>query len=549
MPYDHLKTPESTKKGPDMSGRNRWALAMHGGAGEISDKTSIPARMEAFTAIEEEGRKMLSGGASALDTVQHVVSLLEDCKYFNAGRGSVFTHTGTHEMDACIMDGTAMTTGACANVGNVRNPIKLARVIAENTQHCLLAGVGAEALGAQHGIEREDNIFFYQEERYQQLLAARKTGEVVLDHGGALRPEPGSRASMRPEEVGVVDRSNQRTKREAKLATADAASAAMHAAAEAEELGFVSEEKFSTVGCVARDIYGNLAAAGSTGGLCNKQPGRVGDTPIVCAGVYANSKTCAIACTGHGETFLKNAVAYDIHARMKYAGKGMSQAMNEAIMKSLPAHTGGCVGVSADGDAYASYNTSGMFTGISDHTGRVEVYHKEDLSSEAAVHFEIVPQVVDPFTSTGVLKVLYERGTGGAKTTLRIAVGPAVPLDPAMLGSQPTAFWAPRKDGLTKLHTLIMVTTPPPPPNMSRTSSFSSITSFTHGSDTGGESDAEQSEGEDEPEPVEVRCATTNPKKKLHCAIMLQRQMQQHGRTLNFAMPSLAWGQAGLDAS
>ena len=454
MAYRHTSGPEALPegvRGPDSSGSGRWAMAMHGGAGEISDKSSVPARMAEFTSIEAAGRKMLSEGATAMDTVEYVVSLLEDCVYFNAGRGSVFTHTGTHEMDACIMDGTLLRTGACSNVHNIRNPIKLARVVAEKTQHCLLSGPGAEALADKHNVTSEDNAYFHTDERYKQLLAARKTGEVVLDHGGALRQDTRSYAETKPSLIasnavgrphhGTDPHTPRQKLRDAKLRSADQESAQMRAAAEGEALGFVSEEKFSTVGCVCRDKYGNLAAAGSTGGLCNKQPGRVGDTPIVGAGVFANSSTCAVACTGHGETFLKNSVAFDVHSRIKLAGMAMSEAMNTIMLHELPPHTGGIVGVSAEGEAYACYNTSGMFTGLSDWTGKVEVYHKEDLSVDRAISKRIVPHVVDSFISTGTLKVLYLHNAGGVSKLL-VPVSPAMATDPINMVQEPSVFWA-----------------------------------------------------------------------------------------------------------
>jgi beta-aspartyl-peptidase (threonine type) len=177
---------------------NRWSLAIHGGAGEISDKASIPVRYAVFKEIVEQGRAMLEDGATALDTCEFVVAQLEDCEYFNAGRGSVFTHVGTHEMDACIMDGTGMQTGAVSNVHNVRNPVKLARVVANHTQHVLLSGMGAEALATQHDIVREDNAYFHTTERYNQLLKARRDNSVVLDHGGALQQDKQSYAKMKP---------------------------------------------------------------------------------------------------------------------------------------------------------------------------------------------------------------------------------------------------------------------------------------------------------------------------------------------------------------
>jgi hypothetical protein len=179
--------------------------------------------------------------------------------------------------------------------------------------------------------------------------------------------------------------------------------------------------------------------------------------------VYANSKTCAIACTGHGETFLKNSVAFDVHSRIKLAGMPMSEAMTQIMMMELPAHTGGLVGVSAEGEAYACYNTSGMFTGISDWTGRVEVYHKEDLSVAAAVSKRIVPHIIDNFASTGALKVLYMHSAGSVSKLL-VPVSPAMACDPIMMVQEPSVFWteplaitAAGKMPRMALFTLIMV--------------------------------------------------------------------------------------------
>jgi len=182
--------------------------------------------------------------------------------------------------------------------------------------------------------------------------------------------------------------------------------------------GITGEDKFGTVGCVVRDLYGNLAAAGSTGGLCNKMSGRVGDTPIFGSGIYANSATCAIACTGHGESFIKNSVAYDIHARMQYLKSPLQVAMSETIMHTLPPETGGAVGVDCDGAAFAVYNTQGMFTGIADNTGRFEVWHKEDLRVSDNEEAEVFKTFVDPFDSRGTLKILFTQKVGKTSQVL-----------------------------------------------------------------------------------------------------------------------------------
>ncbi|EKX42815.1 hypothetical protein GUITHDRAFT_73624 [Guillardia theta CCMP2712] len=311
-------------------GRSSKAMiTVTGGAGAINDVASIPARLQEFSAAFEKGISMLKEGATAIEVVQEVVVMLEDSAYFNAGRGSVFTNAGTHEMDASVMDGTTGNAGAVCNVSNVRNPVRLARAVATSTQHVLLCGSGAESLAPNHGIRIEDNHYFFTNERYEQLKLARIQKRVVLDHGTEMEQHSGS--------VGIA-----------------APSIFSHLGIDSEGK---KQHKFGTVGCVARDKYGNLAAAGSTGGLTNKQPGRIGDTPIIGAGIYANSTTCA------GETFIKNCVAHDVYARMNYQGLPLAAAIDEVILNVLPPETGGMIGVDSNGKVHASYNTAGMFTG------------------------------------------------------------------------------------------------------------------------------------------------------------------------------------------
>eukprot|EP00037_Helgoeca_nana_P020823 m.207869 g.207869 ORF g.207869 m.207869 type:complete len:568 (+) comp25408_c0_seq3:324-2027(+) len=416
--------------GPNPDGQ--WGMAVHGGAGAITDTSTLSARTEAFTGIVTRGRDLLASGATAVEVCIAVVAELEDCIYFNAGRGSVFTHTGTHEMDACIMDGTSMAAGAVANVSNTRNPIKLAAAVATGTQHVLMVGLGAEALAPKFGIQREDSRFFFSEERYAQLKVARATQSVVLDHGGALEANTNSYATVSPDVFALTSTSPDPD------TSTPSDDLPVAATATATDLKWAGEEKFSTVGCVVRDAYGNLASAGSTGGLCNKQPGRVGDTPIPGAGVYANSKTCAVACTGHGETFIKHSVAYDIHARMAYKNDSLQEAMTDVILHTLPPETGGCVGVDSNAEAFALYNTQGMFSGLADSRGRFDVWHRRDLGTPAALAASVVPDVVDPFTSHGVMTVQVARALGTVSRVLVTASqDQAKALDGALLATPP----------------------------------------------------------------------------------------------------------------
>lgn len=291
-------------------------IAIHGGAGAIT-RTQLSAQkeleyVEALSGIVEYAQKMLEQGASALDVVTEAVRQLEECPLFNAGIGSVFTADETHELDACVMDGYSLQTGAVAGVKHIRNPIIAARHVLEQSPHVLLIGEGAETFAQQQGMERVDNALFSTDERYQQLLMARAQGEVSLDH-----------------DAPPLDESR----------------------------------KMGTVGAVARDKNGNLAAATSTGGMTNKLPGRVGDSPLVGAGCYANNASVAVSCTGTGEVFIRTLAAYDIAALMEYGNLSLHDACERVVMEKLPAlgGSGGVIAIDNEGNVVLPFNSEGMY--------------------------------------------------------------------------------------------------------------------------------------------------------------------------------------------
>ena len=292
----------------------KFTIAIHGGAGTISRKSMTPEKEAAyFKALNEAidaGYRILEKKGNALDAVKAAVIELENNILFNAGKGSVFTNTGTHEMDASIMDGKDLSAGAVAAVKNIRNPIELAYTVMKKSEHVFLIGNGAEEFAKQNGIAFEPDEYFYSEFRYKQLLKTKKDNKTALDHS--------------------VD---------------------------------TEDKKFGTVGAVACDVNGNLAAATSTGGMTNKQFGRVGDSPIIGIGTYANNKTCAISCTGHGEPFIKAVAAYDVSCLMEYKGFSLEKAMNKVVMKKLVKidGEGGMIGVDAKGNASLIFNCEGMY--------------------------------------------------------------------------------------------------------------------------------------------------------------------------------------------
>ena len=290
-----------------------YALALHGGAGTIS-KSALTQTIESEykTALLEalaKGEAILKNGGSALLAVEQTVVSLENCPLFNAGKGAVFTHNKTHEMDACIMDGKTLSAGAVAGAKGIKNPISLSKAVMEQSEHVLIAGAGVQEFAKQIGVEVIDDTYFYTEHRYQQLMQIIDSNQAMLDHSVEI------------------------------------------------------PKKMGTVGAVALDSEGNLAAATSTGGMTNKRFGRIGDSPIVGAGTYANNETCAISCTGHGEFFIRVVVAYDVHALMAYKGLTLQQATDEVVMNKLKTFggEGGLIAIDHLGNIAMPFNSEGMY--------------------------------------------------------------------------------------------------------------------------------------------------------------------------------------------
>ncbi len=329
---------------------NNIALALHGGAGTILRSLMTPElEREYRTGLEDalrKGWKILSRGGSSLDAVEETVCTLEDFHLFNAGRGSVFTHDGKNEMDASIMDGRTLDAGAIAFVRNVKNPIKLARLVMERTPHILLAGEGANEFAREMNVEFADDAYFYTEHRYQQLLKARDEGVVELDHTAdeeaILSRKVGSNALRAVVPAGRNDRTTELTE---------------NSEQERNPKSKIQNPKSKgTVGAVACDRDGNLA------GMTNKKFGRIGDTPLVGSGTYADNATCAVSCTGHGEYFMVGVTAYDIAARMRYKDIDLKTAADEALehLTSIRGD-GGFIAVDRHGNVAVRFNCEGMY--------------------------------------------------------------------------------------------------------------------------------------------------------------------------------------------
>lgn len=315
--------------------KGNYVMVIHGGAGTILKKNMTPEKEKAYkeklTEALQAGYDLLKAGKSSLDAVEATVRVMEDSPLFNAGKGAVFTNEGRNELDAAIMDGKTLAAGSIAGVTTIRNPISAARAVMEKSEHVMMVGEGAEKFARQAGLEIVSPKYFWTEDRWKGLLRARKddSTRAVLDHG-----------SKKSSRLGIENRDN----------------------------------KFGTVGAVALDNNGNLAAATSTGGMTNKKYGRVGDAPIIGAGTYAN-KTVGISCTGWGEYFIRNVVAYDVAALMEYKGLSLSEAAGEVIMKKVPelGGDGGLVALDKDGNASMPFNTAGMYRGTVTRDGRIEV--------------------------------------------------------------------------------------------------------------------------------------------------------------------------------
>ena len=311
----------------------KFGIVIHGGAGTILKKNLTPEKEAAYKSKLEEaikkGHAILNNGGTSLDAVQETINILENSPLFNAGKGAVFTNQETNELDASIMDGKTLNAGAVAGVTIVKNPINLAYQVMTNSPHVLLSGKGAEMFAQEKGIELVDPSYFYTEKRMQSLKKIKE---------------------------------REATKEGQKTA-----------------LNFYDEDiknaKFGTVGCVALDKNGNLAAGTSTGGMTNKKWNRIGDSPIIGAGTYANNATCAVSSTGWGEYFIRGMVAHDISAIMEYTGRSLEEAATEVIQEKLTdlGGSGGIVAIDSEGNIAMEFNTEGMYRAHMNAEGKLEV--------------------------------------------------------------------------------------------------------------------------------------------------------------------------------
>jgi beta-aspartyl-peptidase (threonine type) len=304
---------------------NNFSIAIHGGAGTLVKGLMTPELEAEYKAAlktaRDIGYKILEQGGTALDAVESAVNSLEDTPLFNAGKGAVFTYEGTHEMDASIMDGKTLDAGAVSLVTGIKNPVSLARDVMEKSYHVFLAGEGAMKFAKSNGYDIETPEYFYDEVRYKQWQGIKDSDSFQLDHS------------------------------------------------------VKKDGKFGTVGAVACDQHGNIAGATSTGGMTNKKWGRVGDSPMVGAGVYANNKTCAVSCTGSGEFFIRGVVAYDVSCLMEHKGLSVEEASNEVIHKRILElkGDGGLIAIDAQGNIAMPFNTEGMYRAFKTSKGEEEI--------------------------------------------------------------------------------------------------------------------------------------------------------------------------------
>lgn len=315
----------------------RWGLVIHGGAGTIDPAELTPAQEAEYRETLEQalaaGYAVLDAGGPALDAVEAAIVVMEDSPLFNAGKGAVFTHDGHNELDASIMDGNTGQAGAVAGVRRVKNPIRAARAVMEASPHVLLAGEGADAFAHAQGLEQVEPGYYRTEHRWLQLQKALERDAVDLDHGGT--------------------------------------------------------DKFGTVGAVAVDRQGHLAAATSTGGMTNKRWGRVGDSPLIGAGTYADDASCAVSATGHGEFFIREAAAHSVCARVEFAGASVEDAARAVVFDQLEpiGGKGGVIAVDARGMMSAPFNTPGMYRGHRFSDGTTGVWIWDDANPrELAAH-------------------------------------------------------------------------------------------------------------------------------------------------------------------
>lgn len=312
---------------------NGFGIVIHGGAGTILKQNMTDSLEFAYKQKLEEairiGHQILAEGGTAMEAVIKTINILEDSPLFNAGKGAVFTHEETNELDASVMDGATLNAGAVAGVTHIKNPINLAVEVMDHSEHVMLAGKGAEVFAQTRGMELVDPSYFYTENRYQSLQRIKEREKTQLEH-------------------------------DAKVSFNDP---------------YIKNSKFGTVGCAALDKNGNLAAGTSTGGMTNKRWNRIGDAPIIGAGTYANNATCAVSSTGWGEYFIRAMVAYDISALMEYKGLSLQEAARTVIQEKVPAlgGDGGIVAIDNKGNVAMEFNTAGMYRAYMNAAGELVI--------------------------------------------------------------------------------------------------------------------------------------------------------------------------------
>jgi beta-aspartyl-peptidase (threonine type) len=323
----------STEKKDDLK-VNDFAIIIHGGAGTILKKNMSDEKEAEYQQKLEEaikvGHTILKNGGTSQEAVMKTIQVMEESPLFNAGKGAVFTHEETNELDASFMDGKTLNAGAVAGVKNVKSPIELAIKVMTDSDHVMLSGEGASIFAAEKGLEIVDPSYFYTENRFKSLQRIKEIEKTELDHDDKT----------------------------AVFYDAD-----------------IKDSKFGTVGCVALDKNGNIAAGTSTGGMTNKRWGRIGDAPIIGSGTYANNKTCGVSSTGWGEYFIRNQVAYDISAQMEYKNISLKQATQDVIQNKLTSlgGTGGVVALDKNGNMSFEFNTAGMYRASMDDKGKLIV--------------------------------------------------------------------------------------------------------------------------------------------------------------------------------
>ena len=325
---NHIKETPSTHQQT-----NEFAIVIHGGAGTILKKNMTPEKEKEYkTTLAEAinvGYTILKNGGTSIDAVEKTIHVLENSPLFNAGKGAVFTHEETNELDASIMTGNNLNAGAVAGVKNVKNPISLARKIMENSPHVMLSGNGASQFAEEQGLELVDPSYFYTENRFQSLQKIKSQEKTKLDHD---------------EKSAFFDQN-------------------------------IKDSKFGTVGCVALDKNGNITAGTSTGGMTNKRWNRIGDSPIIGSGTYANNNTCGVSSTGWGEYFIRAQVAHDISAQIEYKNASLQNAANDVIHNKLTqlGGTGGIIAIDKYGNIIYEFNTAGMYRASMNDKGELDV--------------------------------------------------------------------------------------------------------------------------------------------------------------------------------